>query len=310
MIGYLCAYLRYYHPFEFITAYLNCAANDEDIVNGTKLAEEYGIKISPPRFGISKDKFSFAKERGVIAKGLGSVKFMNDTVANELYDFSQKTNIKNPNIVDILLYMENETSINSRQINILIKIGFFTDFGNIREISQIYRIFSNTLASGSAKKIKKDGLTEEMFKIIERHSTDRNAKNELLKSFTIVDMYGLLVEVWDYIKQQGLPDIPFKIKAQNQLECLGYVDLTTNNEDDRRKLLILKIIPMKSKDSDKIWGYRVSARSVGSGKSSMLTIYPRLFEVDPVKAGDIIYVHDVVKNQRGFWYINKYRIIE
>ena len=77
MIGYLCAYLRYYYPYEFITAYLNNADNEDDIKNGNELATLYGIKIIPPKFGISKDEYVFNKEKKVIAKGLSSVKYMN-----------------------------------------------------------------------------------------------------------------------------------------------------------------------------------------------------------------------------------------
>ncbi len=90
MIGYLCAYLRYYYPAEFITAYLNNANNEDDIKNGSALAELYGIQIVPPRYGISKDKYVFDKDRHVIAKGINSIKYMNSAVANELYDLSKK----------------------------------------------------------------------------------------------------------------------------------------------------------------------------------------------------------------------------
>lgn len=31
LLGYLCAYYRYYHPLEFITSFLNNAANEDDI---------------------------------------------------------------------------------------------------------------------------------------------------------------------------------------------------------------------------------------------------------------------------------------
>ena len=31
LIGYICAWLRYYHTGEFIATYLNCAANEDDI---------------------------------------------------------------------------------------------------------------------------------------------------------------------------------------------------------------------------------------------------------------------------------------
>ena len=83
MIGYLCAYLRYYHPYEFITAYLNNANGEEDVKNGNELATLYGIRIVPPRFGLSKDKYLLNAEEKVIAKGISSVKYMNADVANE-----------------------------------------------------------------------------------------------------------------------------------------------------------------------------------------------------------------------------------
>ena len=45
MLGYLCAYFRHYHPLEFITSFLNNAANEDDIRNGTAYANKVGIKI-------------------------------------------------------------------------------------------------------------------------------------------------------------------------------------------------------------------------------------------------------------------------
>ena len=61
LIGYMCAYLRYYHPYEFITSYLNNAANENDIADGTTLANEYKVTITPPKFGISKDVYALNK---------------------------------------------------------------------------------------------------------------------------------------------------------------------------------------------------------------------------------------------------------
>ena len=52
LLGYLCAYYRYYYPVQFITAFLNNAANDDDIASGTMLAKIYDIRIYSPRFGV------------------------------------------------------------------------------------------------------------------------------------------------------------------------------------------------------------------------------------------------------------------
>ena len=139
MIGYLCAYLRYYYPAEFITAYLNNANNEDDIKNGSALAELYGIQIVPPRYGISKDRYVYDKDRNVIAKGINSIKYMNSTVANELYDLAKRSDPKT--FMSLLTLMNNETSIDTRQRDILIKIDFFVDFGNVTELSRIASIF-------------------------------------------------------------------------------------------------------------------------------------------------------------------------
>lgn len=45
MIGYMCAFCRYYYPEEFIAAYLNCANNTDDILMGTELAKIKNIEI-------------------------------------------------------------------------------------------------------------------------------------------------------------------------------------------------------------------------------------------------------------------------
>ena len=50
MVGYLCAYMRYYHTKEFVCAFLNCAKDETDVHNGTALAKQRGIKIINPKF--------------------------------------------------------------------------------------------------------------------------------------------------------------------------------------------------------------------------------------------------------------------
>ena len=124
MIGYLCAYLRYYHPYEFITAYLNNANGEEDVKNGNELATLYGIKIVPPRFGFSKDKYLLNKEEKVIAKGISSVKYMNADVANELYELAEAGKPKS--FMELLQLMNERTHLDTRQRDILVKIDYGT----------------------------------------------------------------------------------------------------------------------------------------------------------------------------------------
>lgn len=306
MIGYLCAYLRYYYPAEFITAYLNNANNEDDIKNGSALAELYGIQIVPPRYGISKDRYVYDKDRHVIAKGINSIKYMNSTVANELYGLAKRSDPKT--FMSLLTLMNNETSIDTRQRDILIKIDFFVDFGNVTELSRIASVFA-FFKNGTAKKVQKDKISGQMLDVVSKYATDKNKNGTEAKSFTITDMAGLLDECEDVIKSLHLPDLDLKCKIQNQIELMGYIDLTTNKKEDRRKLLITDVFPLSSKKDNTIWGYAAQTRSVGSGKASRLTIRSSVYAKAPIKRFDIIYAKELEKNRSGYWYLLDYDLI-
>ena len=306
MIGYLCAYLRYYYPAEFITAYLNNANNEDDIKNGSALAELYGIQIVPPRYGISKDRYVYDKDRHVIAKGINSIKYMNSTVANELYGLAKRSDPKT--FMSLLTLMNNETSIDTRKRDILIKIDFFVDFGNVTELSRIASIFV-FFKNGTAKKVQKDKISGQMLDVVSKYATDKNKNGTEAKSFTITDMAGLLNECESVIKSLHLPDLDLKCKIQNQIELMGYIDLTTNKKEDRRKLLITDVFPLSSKKDNTIWGYAAQTRSIGSGKVSRLTIRSSVYAKTPVKRFDIIYAKELEKNRSGYWYLLDYDLI-
>lgn len=306
MIGYLCAYLRYYYPAEFITAYLNNANNEDDIKNGSALAELYGIQIVPPRYGISKDKYVFDKDRHVIAKGINSIKYMNSAVANELYDLSKRTSPDT--FMSLLSLMNTETSLDTRQRDILIKIDFFSDFGNVVELSKITSVFA-FFKNGTAKKVQKDKLSGQMLDVVSKYATDKTKSGTEAKAYSITDMQGLLNECESIIKDLNLPDLDLKCKIQNQIELMGYIDLTTNKKEDRRKLLITDVFPLSSKKDNTIWGYAVQTRSIGSGKMARLTIRSHTYTKTPIKRFDIVFAKELEKNRSGYWYLLDYELI-
>ena len=134
LLGYLCAYYRYYHPVEFITSFLNNAANDDDVRNGSMLARQKGIQITMPKWGVSKEDYFFDAEKGVIAKGLSSIKYMSASVAKELYDMAKAKQYRY--FVDLLADLDEHSSINSRQIEVLTGIDFFSEFGPNEEFTK------------------------------------------------------------------------------------------------------------------------------------------------------------------------------
>jgi DNA polymerase-3 subunit alpha len=140
MIGYLCAYFRYYHPLEFITAYLNNANNENDIKAGTELAMVKGIKINPIKFRYSKANYFPDKETNSIYKGIASIKYCNSNIGEELYSLRDK---QYECFVDFLVDLSENTSVNSRQLEILIKGNFFSEFGYNKKLLNIYKEFED-----------------------------------------------------------------------------------------------------------------------------------------------------------------------
>lgn len=304
LIGYLCAYLRCYYPCEFITAYLNNAANEDDVINGTTLAAEYGFKVTPPRFGASRDVFYFNKEKKEIAKGLTSVKYMSATLANELYDIYDE--VKGKPFMEVLKALS-KTSIDTRQLDILIKIGYFEEFGNMGELLKLVQVYS-FFKNGTAKSVSKSKVVGFLADIISDYATDKGVKGNELKSYTITDMDGLLVACEEQIRKLDVPDLTLKVKIQNSIDYLGYVGIQTGLPEDRRKLLITEVFPMRGQNGVP-WGYKVNTQSLGTGKQSSLTIPARIYAENQVAKGDIVYAENCYKNPKGYWYLNSYRKI-
>lgn len=287
LLGYLCAYLRYYHPLEFITSFLNNAANEDDIRNGTAYANRIGIKITMPKWGLSKSEYFFDKEKNIIAKGLTSIKYMSSGNAEELYQLAH--NKKYARFVDVLSDIDKETSLNSRQLDILIKLDFFSDFGNQRELLRIVDMFTETFKKGEAKKISKDKVDGTALEpIIAKYAVGTTKSGGEAKSYTLLDIDSILREVEDAIKALHLSDLSLILKVQNFADVMGYAGYVSGNEEDRRKLYVSDVYELHRKKDGKQFGYSIITKSIGSGKDARFTVFNPVYNKDPIKKGEII----------------------
>ena len=237
LIGYICGYLRYYHPLEFLTASLNVFGDNTEKTSAIiKYANKVGVRITPPRFGLSKSDYFFTKDKNIIAKGLSSVKYMSKAIANELYELSKNNTYST--FTDLLADIYGKTSVNSRQLDILIKIDFFSDFGNQRELMKICDIF------------------------------------EML------------------------------LKARNFNDIMGYAGYISGREEDRNKLYIKDVYPVRRKKDNAVFGYSVITQSIGNGKESRMTVFKRKFDEEPIHAGDIVVCKSWERDGKYFRMLN------
>ena len=258
-----------------------------------------------PKWGFSKGEYFFNTDKRVIAKGLSSVKYMGSSVAEELYKLANEKRYNR--FVDVLYAINKESSLNSRQLDILIKLDFFSMFGNQRELLRITNMFYETFRAGDAKQIKKslvDGTPLE--EIIKKYAVGVTKSGGVAKSYTLLDVASILQEAEDAIKAVGMEDLSDLIKVRNFYDIMGYIGYVSGKEEDRRKLYITDLKPLCRKSDNKQFGYSVFTKSIGSGKESRFTVFNRVYEAEPVKSGDIIYCKGYNK-ENGYFTLTAYQ---
>ncbi len=299
-IGYISGYLRYYYPYEFITAALNVFNdNSEKTAEIVAYATKRGIKVTMPRWGISKGEYVYNKDKEIITKGVTSIKYMSAGLADELYELSQGK--RYTKFVDVLYALEG-TSIDTRQFDILVKLDYFSEFGNQRELLRISEIFYDLFSSGNAKKIsrsKVDGTPLEP--IVQKYSVGTTKAGGIAKSYTLLDNHSILDECERAIKAVGMQDLDDLVKIQNFKDIMGYLGYITDKAEDRRKLYVTDIKPLHKKKDGKQFGYSVFTKSIGSGKESRFTVFNRHYNKDPFGKGEIIHCLDFERD--GAYYI-------
>lgn len=299
------AWLKTNYPLQFYETFLRIleTKGDKDRMNAVKdEAEDYfHVRFLPYCFGQDNRSITADLEQGAIQNSLSAIKGFGKDLGDVFYECGQQDFV---HFVDVLRWLD-ARSIKAAKVAPLIKIDYFSTYGNTVELARILSAF-DFFKQGTAKTVKKDKVAgTAMEDLLRKYATDRNAKGQELKSYTITDMDGLLHEAEDTILSLHLPDVDLRTKMQNQLEILGYVELTTGKEEDRRKLLVTDCVPLKGKNGGDVWGYAIFTRSIGSGKTSRLTLRARLYNAKPIKKSDIIYASNVGK-ERDYWYLYEY----
>lgn len=309
LIGYVCGYLRYYHPLEFLTAALNIFQDNMDkTASITQYAATRKIRVLTPKWGVSREQYQFDKERGVIAKGLSSVKYLNGKIAEELYELSQEK--KYTGFMELLSDICNKTSVDTRQLDTLIKIDFFTEFGNQRELLRLTDIFYDTFKKGEAKRLSRDKVDGSMFEsIIKKYSVGTTKSGQLSKSYVLLDTTSILNEIEAVIKEGHLDDLGDVLKVKNFMDIMGYMGYMTLKQEDRAKLYIESVYPLRRRSDGKQFGYSVTTKSLGFGKESRLSVYNRVFDQEPIKEGDIVLCKGWHTENGKYFVMDKYEKI-
>ena len=226
-LGFACGYLRCHHLLEFLTAAMNIYKEDDvKSANIKAYAKRKGIEIKPIEFGKSKAEYFMDKKENVIYQGIEGLKFCNAQIAEELYELA-KNNYDN--FVDLLIDINERTSVNSRQLEILVGLNFFEKFGKNKYLLEIIKL-CNGVKEGqktirpsmlTCKQLKKDKLEEYG---ISEYLAQKYCAKETAKQYSEIDNMGLVKELVGRIENKPLSIIE---QVKFELEYLNYV-LYTN----------------------------------------------------------------------------------
>lgn len=270
------AYLKVHYPYEYYCVCFNNYADDQ--VRTNKLKKElsyFGIKLSSVKFRHSTSTYNYDKEKKIIYKGLSSIKYISSGIGDMLYTLKDK---KYKNFIDLLVDLS-YMSINSKQLEILIKLDFFEEFGGIEYLLSCNDIFNEYY---DKKQIRKDKALEKHldFEVLRKYSN-----RETQRTFMELDSIALINRLTKDIPKTKTS---LQKKVLYQLDNLGYIDI-----EDKKYAGYCVVTDINVEYSPKI-----SLYALANGNTIPVKIDKKIFKTNTLKRGDIILVKDqVYKNK-------------
>jgi DNA polymerase III alpha subunit len=247
----------------------------------------FDIKLKPIKFRYSNADYNMEKETNSIYKGVGAIKYCNADMSNKLYEFRDQ---KFDSFLDLLDVFPG----NSRQLSILISLGYFSEFGGTKKLlamSLFYDMYHG-------KKILKKDKTTLPIDLIQKHMVSETEKQY---RFTPEAMSALLR---DYCSQLPDEDMPLRNRLDAEAEYLGYISYT--NPDLEKNVGF--VINIDTKYSPKITMYMLA-----TGQTIVYKLPKKSYEHNPFNKGDILQFHTEErqksrKTENGWEKLNEYEI--
>lgn len=225
--GYVCGWLRYHYPLEFLTTALNISIGKEEKTNALiNYANKHKISVRMPKYGHSSIGYSFDEKQNAIYHGIGSIKDIGQAAASDMVKISDLGCRSFPDIIFATL----GTKVNKTAINKLIDIDYFSEFGGAKKLSEEYNIITKY---SSRKTLPKEGtdFSDLIAKTGDSVITDLTKSGKRSdKRYTVVDNMKLIKYLCDKVPDEDY-SLPEKVKRR--YDALGYLDVVDPSLDWR-----------------------------------------------------------------------------
>ena len=256
------AYLKAHYPLEYFTVALSLYSGDMDrTANLISEMNHFGISLKPIKFRHSNANYNIDKETNSIYKGVGAVKYCNADVGNNLYDMKDK---QFNSFLDLLGIFPG----NSRQREILIKLGYFEEFGGSLKLLKVCSLYDNYYGK---KIIKKDKLNLPI-ELVRKYAISETEKQY---RFTPEAMKAMIIEVISYIPDEEL-SINERLNAEREyLGYISYIDRSAINKG------VVLSIDCKYSPKAVLW-------LIDKGEQIIVKVQKKHYQNNPFNSGEII----------------------
>ena len=282
------AFLKSHYPLEYYTVALSIYSDDSDRTN--RLIKElnyFDIKLLPPKFRYSRAEYFMNKETNSIYKGMASIKYMNAEVSEQLYGLKDN---QYDNFMDLLIDIYDKTSINSRQLNILIAIDFFEEFGKSQKLLDIVELYENIMSKKLKSKKGEVSFNKADLpypkEIIEKYATEKS-KEDKYKQYKVERALELCNELMNDIPNIEMPSI-YKIRMN--FDTMGECNYYFEDYNPTTCIVVDVITKFKTK---KAWLF-----SIASGHIAEVNIGEGYYNLQPFKALDVIDVFEITQKPK------------
>lgn len=267
------AYLKANHPLEYYSVVFN--NYEGDIERTAKLTNEltfFGITLKEPKFRYSKSRYIMDKKTNSIFKGVESIKYLNKEVGEYLYSLRDK---QYNSFIELLEDIKG--MVNSRQLNILIELDYFSEFGKSQKLIDMVELY-NTIYTKKQFNINKLPCDIE---IMEKYAATKTEK-----MFKDVDKEGICKHIESIIEDA---DLPISQRIQSWIENTGSCSITDPTQPKKR--VIVADINTKYKTP------RIKLYNLSSGKTAEVKIGAKLWRENKLELFDTI---DLIKTTSKF----------
>ena len=194
----------------------------------------FGYKTKGIKFGDDNREYKVPNGEKTIHESMNGIKDMQSTIGDELYKLSQKK--KYNNFLSLLFDIKKKTSCNKTSLDILIKLDYFSDFGDINYLLNVVKYYNKYIDNGNFGKTKRKQFRIADLDDVKKYypfekETILKFKTEESKNGNTIyvseeNMYKLIVYLCSKLKKNTTT---LYDKITYEATLLGYVSITSSD---------------------------------------------------------------------------------